>query len=186
MEASSCSCLVPGWDDLGQLDFWQGHRHVNSACGLGSVLTGLWEGASREQAFHESDAHREASWLFLTLCQKAPLSPQIQGERAQSPPLARGRGNSHWRRACRVGPSVDQPAHLWNIPSTTHWLSTTRVAFLLIQSLLWIRAILQSKCPPAGFAMQAAASILQLLGINSRSHTHGCRGGAAWGSHTQS
>ena len=50
--------------------------------------------------------------------------------------------------------------HLWNILAAMHWLTKTRVYFLLQQSLLWVQAVLQSRCPPVDLAFQPAASVL--------------------------
>ena len=63
-------------------------------------------------------------------------------------------------RSCWMGDIMGHLDHLSNIPAAMHWLIKTRVYFLLQQSLLWIQAVLQSRCPPVDLAFQLAASIL--------------------------
>lgn len=121
-----------------------------------------------------------SSWPFLTLYQLSLLGPRSKGRgnRVRLLLSCWGCGEFTLKKSMSDGryyapswPSLEC--------SICHALAcNNKVRFLPLQGLLWIQAILQSRCP-VGWATQAAASILQLLCISSWFHTHCCRGRAA-------
>lgn len=117
-----------------------------------------WEGACREQVFQESECSKRSFLAFSDLVSEVIQHhfhhPNQRGK--EIAPALDGRvASSHWRRACWMGDIMGQLDGLWNIPAAMCWLQQ--------QSLLWIQAILQSRCPPIGLASPYQLMIPQPL-----------------------